>query len=478
MALSQTLTQSQLQKLSPQQIQGIKLLELPTLQLEQRIAREIEENIVLEEQEQREEQDEHLSTKDTSLEEYIKAEQSASSYKLRANNQSADDDSRPKQITGGKSLSDYLMEQLSFQNLSPRQMSIAEFVVGSLDDDGYLYRSTEAIADDIAFKLSLDVDDSEVESVIKTIQQLEPAGIAARTLSECLRIQLQALREQNPSTRLAHRILKSYFTEFSKRHYSQIMAKTGATEDELRGAIEEIVSLNPKPANGYSDDSSSISSPTIIPDFTLSYRDDDDEFDLEMGGRPLPELKINRDYLKMAEHALSLRKQEAHDKEAIEFVRSKVEAAKWFISAIKQRRETLMATMRAILQFQREYFKDGDESQLRPMILRDIAEATGFDISTISRVVNSKYIETHFGVFLLKSFFSEGLATEDGGEVSTREIKGIIARSIEDESKRDPLTDEALMEMLHDKGFKIARRTVAKYREMMQIPVARLRREL
>lgn len=479
MALNQTLTQSQLQKLSPQQIQGIKLLELPTLMLEQRIAREIEDNIVLEEKEPSAEEgvEQPKSTTD-SLEEYIKAEQSTASYRLRANNYSADDDSRPRQISDGKTLCDFLLEQLSFENITPRQLSIAKFVIGSIDDDGYLYRSSEEISDDLAFKIALDTTTEEVEEVILKVQQLEPLGIGARSLSECLLIQLAALKDSREAVNLAADILKNYFTEFSKRHYSQIIAKKGVSEEELKEAVDIIVSLNPKPANGYSDDTSSVSSPVIIPDFRLSYDEDMDSFSLEMGGRGLPELKINRDYLKMAEKALSSAQRSDKDKEAIEFVRGKVESAKWFISAIKQRQQTLMTTMRAILDFQREFFKSGDEAMLRPMILRDIAESTGFDISTISRVVNSKYIETHFGTYLLKFFFSEGLSTEDGGEVSTREIKRIISESISNESGRDPLTDEALMDMLHSKGYKIARRTVAKYREMMHIPVARLRRKL
>ncbi|MFI3288009.1 MAG: RNA polymerase factor sigma-54 [Rikenellaceae bacterium] len=479
MALTQTLSQSQLQKLSPQQIQGIKLLELPTLLLEQRIAREIEDNIVLEEEEKRaEENSESQSSNVDSLEEYIKAEQGNSSYRLRSNNYSVDDESRPKQISEGKSLSDFLLEQLFFENLTSRQRSIATFVVGSIDDDGYLHRSSEAISDDIAFKLALDTTTEEVEEVIAMVQQLEPVGIGARSLAECLLIQLSALKDNRTETALASKILSSYFTEFSKRHYQQILLKTGASEEELKEAIEIIVSLNPKPANGYSDESSSISSPVIIPDFKLDYDEETDNFSLEAGGRGLPELRINRDYLKMAEKALSVTKRTEKDKEAIEFVRGKVESAKWFISAIKQRQQTLLTTMRAILDFQREFFKSGEEAMLRPMILRDIALSTGFDISTISRVVNSKYIETHFGTYLLKFFFSEGLSTEDGGEVSTREIKRIITQSIEAESGKDPLTDEALMEMLHSKGYKIARRTVAKYREMMQIPVARLRKRL
>lgn len=479
MALSQTLAQTQIQKLSPQQIQGIKLLELPTLQLEARIAHEIEENPVLEEEARKESEDGETTKSDTSsIEEYIRAEEGSTSYRLRANNSSADDDSRPRQISGGKSLADFLIEQLSFQHLTPRQASIANFVVGTIDDDGYLHRETEAIADDIAFKLALDVTTAEVESVIQIVQQLEPAGIAARSLAECLLLQIDALRNNSREVELAKRILRNYFDEFSKRHFAVIMNKSGATQDELRAAIDVITSLNPKPANGYSDDGSASSSPIIVPDFTLEYDEVEDEFELTIAGRPLPELKINRDYLKMAEQALASKERSVADREALEFVKSKIDSAKWFISAIKQRRQTLMTTMRAILDFQRDYFIDGDQSLLRPMILRDIAERTGFDISTISRVVNSKYIDTHFGVFLLKFFFSEGLATDSGEEVSTREIKRLIAEWIENESKRDPLTDEALMVMLHDRGFQIARRTVAKYREIMNIPVARLRREL
>ncbi|MFI3299173.1 MAG: RNA polymerase factor sigma-54 [Rikenellaceae bacterium] len=475
MALSQVLTQNLQQKLSPQQIQGIKLLELPTLALEQRIAREIEENIVLEEDAKKSEDNQE---QDTTLEDYIKAEQNTASYKLRSNNYSADDENRPRQISGGKSLADYLLEQLVYSALGATQLQIARFIVGSLDDDGYLHRSNYAIADDIAFKLALEIEEDQIESIIQTIQQLEPAGIAARSLQECLILQLKALKSPSKEVNLARRILENYFTEFTKRHFNTILSKMGICEDELKDALEVIVSLSPKPANGYSEDSSTDISPSIIPDFKLNYHSDTDLFELELGGRPLPELKVNKDYLRMAERALSIPQKSEQDKEAIDFVRGKIESAKWFIAAIKQRQQTLLSTVNSIIEFQREYFKDGDGALLKPMILRDIAQSTGFDISTISRVVSSKYIETHFGVYLLKYFFSEGLATQDGGEVSTREIKRIIAEQIENESKRDPLTDEALMEMLHDKGFKIARRTVAKYREMLGIPVARLRREL
>lgn len=475
MALSQSLSQAQLQKLSPQQIQGIKLLELPTIQLEARIAKEIEENPVLEQETKTEDSEQSVDT--ASIEDYIKSEAGSNSYRLRANNSSADDERRTPQIHEGKSLADFLTEQLSFYDLTDRERSIAQFIIGTIDDDGYLRRTTSAIADDIAFKLSLEVSDGEVEQVISIIQQLDPAGIAARNLSECLLLQLNHLRSKTPSVRLAERILRDFFTEFSKKHYAAIMQRTGATEEQLRNAIEDIISLNPKPANGYADESI-VAIPTIIPDFTLSYNDEEGEFDLQLAGRPIPELKINREYFNMAQKALDAGQNTQSDRDAVQFVKSKIDAAKWFISAIKQRQNTLMRTMRAILDFQKDYFVDGDQGMLRPMILKDIAQKTGFDISTISRVVNSKYIQTHFGTYLLKYFFSEGLSTDGGEEVSTREIKRIIAECIDAESKQDPLTDEALMTTLHDRGFQIARRTVAKYREMLGIPVARLRREL
>lgn len=479
MSLTQTLNQSQLQKLSPQQIQGIKLLELPSLLLEQRIAREIEDNPTLEEVETQPDQDNSNEKKrDTSLEDYIKAEQSTPSYRLRSNNTSADDDTRPRQISGGKSLNDFLLEQLSYHNLSARELQIANFVVGSIDDDGYLHRSCEAIADDIAFKLALDVSEEEVETAIEFVQQMEPPGICARSVDECLILQIKAFNELDSDARLALKILRSHFTELTKKHYNTIITRSGATKEELRRALDVITSLNPRPSNGYNDEGSASTSPTIIADFSLDYNDLTEEFEIELAGRKLPELRINRHYLKMAEDALGSNKMNAENREALEFVRGKMESAKWFISAIKQRQQTLLTTVRAIVDFQREYFVEGDQSLLRPMILKDIALKTGFDISTISRVVNSKYIETHFGTYSLKYFFSEGLLTESGEEVSTLEIKRIIMESIENESKSDPLTDEALMNLLHDKGFRIARRTVAKYREMLGIAVARLRKEL
>lgn len=473
--ISQSLDQRLLQRLSPQQIQGIKLLELPTLQLEARIKEEIEINPVLEEVASQDEDSSDESNANASLEEYIRSEESANSYKLKANNTSKDDESRNPTLSQGVSLTEFLDEQLSYYNLTERQQIIAHFIIGTLDDDGYLRRDTESLADDIAFTQGIDVSQAELESVIALVQQLDPSGIGARSLGECLLIQLHQLRHKTPESELAVKILTNYYDEFTKKHYDKLTSKLGVTNAQLREAMEEIMGLNPKPANGYTDESGD-AAPIIVPDFLLDYVDG--VFDLRMTSRSLPELKINNSYIKMAQQALSAPSSSEADKEALTFIRQKVESARWFISAIKQRHETLQKTMRAILDFQKEYFVEGDQSRLKPMILKDIADRAGFDISTISRVVNSKYIQTHFGVFLLKYFFSEGLQTDTGEEVSTREIKRIISECIDNEAKNDPLTDEALMEELTKKGFRIARRTVAKYREMLDIPVARLRKQI
>lgn len=472
--IRQSLEQKLLQKLSPQQIQGIKLLELPTLALEGRIKQEIEENPVLEEASSEPEEGEGKS--ELSLEDYIRNEEGSSSYKLRVNNSSKDDEHKGPTLSQGVSLTDFLTEQLSFNQLTDRQMSIARFVIGTLDDDGYLRRSTENIADDIAFTQGIEVTDAEVEDVISHIQKLDPAGIGARNLGECLIIQLRSLRSNNPSVALAIRILRDHYDEFIKKHYERLVRRLGVTEDEFRDAIEQITHLSPKPTNGYTDESDAVS-PNIIPDFLLDYSETDG-FDLQLSSRSIPELRINNSYLRMAQQVLDGAGRNETDKEALQFIRQKIESARWFISAIRQRQETLGKTMRAILNFQHDYFIEGDPSQLRPMILKDIADTTGYDISTISRVVNSKYIQTHFGTFLLKYFFSEGLSTDSGEEVSTIEIKRIVSENIAAEDKRDPLTDEALMDMLTARGFHIARRTVAKYREMLGIPASRLRKEL
>lgn len=474
-SISQSLEQKLQQRLSPQQIQGIKLLELPTLQLEQRVKQEIEENPVLEEEEKHE--DEQDEKGDLSLEDYIRNEESAASYKLKTNNTSKDDEHRQPTLSQGVSLQEFLVGQLAYHDLTQKEMIIALFVIGTLDDDGYLRRPTESITDDIAFTQGVEVTDDQVEKVIGVIQTLDPAGICARNLGECLVIQLKSLRTQTPSVKLAIRVLNDYYEEFVKKHYERLIRRLGVTEDQFKEALEEIMHLNPKPTNGYTDESSA-AAPNIIPDFILDYNTSEDAFELQLASRSVPDLKINNSYLKMAEKAMSGPSQTETDKEALQFIKQKIESARWFISAIKQRQETLMKTMKAILNFQRDYFVEGDEAMLRPMILKDIADMTGFDISTISRVVNSKYIQTHFGIFQLKYFFSEGLPTESGEEVSTREIKRILSENIAAENKRDPLTDEALMDLLTSKGYKIARRTVAKYREMLGIPASRLRKEL
>jgi len=471
MAISQRQIQKLQQTLSPQQIQMIKLLELPTLQLEQRVKQEIEENIVLEEDVQPQEEDEGT----ISVDEYIR-EDDTPSYKSRINNFSKDEKQRPINITEGRSMQEYLIEQLSFRELSAEERSVAEFLVGSIDEDGYLRRDMESISDDVAFSLGIETSVEELERLLGIIHQLEPAGIGARNLQECLMLQMSQRRVDTPAKRLANRILTSHFDEFVKKHYEKLIARLGVTEDEFRDAIDEIKHLSPKPGNLYSDGALD-SSPYIIPDFNIDYHDG--QFDLSLNSFNIPEIKINRRYVDMMRDMVSADGTVAEkNREAVQFVKSKIDSAKWFISAIKQRHDTLMRTMQEILSFQQEYFKDGDKSKLRPMILKDIADRTGLAVSTISRVVNSKYAQTHFGIILLKSLFSEAMQTESGEVVSSYEIKNILQRCIDEEDKRHPLTDETLMNILNAKGYCIARRTVAKYREMLDIPVARLRKQI
>ena len=448
----------------------IKLLELPTMLLEQRVKQEIEENIVLEEDERKDEDGEQIS-----MDEYLR-EDDTPSYKARINNYSKDDKQRPVTLTEGLSLQEYLMEQLRYRNLSDNERKVAEFLVGSIDEDGYLRRDMESISDDIAFSLGLEYSVEELERLLSIIHQLEPAGIGARNLQECLLLQMSQRRIDTPAKRMALKILSSHFEEFVKKHYEKLIARLGTNEDDFREAIEEIKHLSPKPGNLYSD-SSLDAAPYIIPDFTIDYHDG--QFDLALNSYNIPDVKINRRYVDMmrtmvASDGFISEK----DKEAVQFVKSKIDSAKWFISAIKQRHDTLMRTMQEILNFQKEYFKDGDKSKLRPMILKDIADRAGLDVSTISRVVNSKYAQTHFGIILLKSLFSEAMQTESGEIVSSYEIKNILQKCIDEEDKRHPLTDETLMNILNSKGYCIARRTVAKYREMLDIPVARLRKQI
>lgn len=474
MILNQTQSLAMQQKLSPQQIQMIKLLELPAALLEQRIKQEVEDNIVLEEESPKEEEGEQ--PKEISMEEYLREDETPS-YKSRINNFSKDDRPRNVQIAGGRSFRESLIEQLGFRNLSEREMQIATFIVGSIDNDGYLRRDLASLSDDMAFSLGIEVSVDELERLLGIIQHLEPVGIGARDLRESLLLQLDQAETETPARKLAKRILTDYFDEFAKRHYERLVARLGVSEQEFRDAVQEIQHLSPKPGNLYSEDSTE-AAPYIIPDFILDYHDG--RFDLSLNSYNIPELKINRQYMEVIRNMMGVpeSKMSEQDKQAIQFVKSKIDSAKWFMSAIKQRHDTLLRTMQTILDYQKEYFKEGDRSKLRPMILKDIADRTGLDVSTISRVVNSKYVQTSFGIILLKSLFSEAMQTKSGEEVSSYEIKNILQECVAGEDKRHPLTDEELMNILTDKGYCIARRTVAKYREMLDIPVARLRKQI
>ncbi len=473
MAINQRQIISLQQKLSPQQIQMIKLLELPTVQLEQRIKQEIEDNIVLEEEERSSEED--AEPQQISVEEYLR-EDDTPAYKSRINNYSKDDKQRPVFLTGGRSLQEYLVEQLSFRNLTERDMRLSVYLIGSIDEDGYLRRDLDSIADDIAFSVGLETTSEELERLLGIIHELEPAGVGARNLRECLLLQMNQKAVNSRPRRLARKILTSYFEEFVKKHYEKLIARLQISEEDFREAIGEIKRLSPKPGNLYAEGGTD-TTPYIIPDFILDYQDG--RFHLSLNSYNVPEVRVNRRYVDMIRDMVaSDGTVKEKDKEAIQFVKSKIDSAKWFISAIKQRHDTLMRTMQTILDYQQEYFKDGDQSRLRPMILKDIADRTGLDVSTISRVVNSKYVQTQFGIILLKSLFSEAMQTESGEEVSSYEIKNILQQCIDDEDKRRPLTDETLMDILNSKGYRIARRTVAKYREMLNIPVARLRKQI
>ena len=473
MAINQKQVLSLQQKLSPQQIQMIKLLELPAVQLEQRIKQEIEDNIVLEEEERSSEDDEQ--PQQISVDEYLHDDDTPS-YKSRINNFSKDDKQRPVYLTEGRSLQEYLIEQLRYRNLPERDMRLAVYLVGSIDEDGYLRRDLESVADDIAFTVGIETTAGELERLLDIIHELEPAGIGARDLRECLLLQMAQMPINTRPRRLARKILTNYFDEFVKKHYEKLMARLQISEDDFREAIAEIRHLSPKPGNLYAEGGTD-TTPYIIPDFILDYQDG--RFTLSLNSYNVPEVRVNRRYMEMIREMVgSDGRVRDKDKEAIQFVKSKIDSAKWFISAIKQRHDTLMRTMQTILDYQEEYFKDGDKSKLRPMILKDIADRTGLDVSTISRVVNSKYVQTQFGIILLKSLFSEAMQTDSGEEVSSYEIKNILQECIDEEDKRRPLTDETLMDILNSKGYRIARRTVAKYREMLGIPVARLRKQI
>ena len=468
--LKQGLELKQTQKLSPLQIQTIKLIELPIQELEQRIRKELEENPVLDEDLPKEKEDDE-APREVTLSEY-KEEDSIPNYRLRSDNYSKDERPQYSTFSVKESFTQSLMEQLGYRNLTEHQYAVAAFIIGSLDDDGYLRRSIDSVVDDISFRANIETDEQEVLQMLKVVQEFDPAGVGARDLRECLLLQIKHCKK-TPAVEHAIRILDHYFHDFTGKHYQKIMSRMNLTEEEMKAAISKILKLNPSPG-GQIDDSYSDQAQQIVPDFLLEYKDG--ELILTMPRFSIPELRVNRKYADILMEAAN--SSEREKKEAAAFVKKKLDSAKWFVEAIKQRHNTLYNTMQCIIDYQREYFIDGEETNLKPMVLKDIAERTGFDISTISRVVNSKYIETHFGIYSLKYFFSEGLENQDGEEVSTRELKKALQECVDNEDKHKPLTDDELVVKMTEKGYKVARRTVAKYRDQLGIPKARLRREL
>lgn len=480
------LNQSLQQKLSPQQIQFIKLLQVPTAELEQRIEEELELNPVLEEgeQEEQEEQPETDTTDDSNnetnaaeeevdIKDYLR-DDDYSGYKMQGDGD--DDDDREMPIPTSSSLHETLLTQLGFLGLDDRQLQIGRQLIGSIEGDGYIRRDLEAIVNDLAFAQGIETSLDEVDSILRKIQSFDPAGIAARNLKECLLLQLERMDDgHDVDVIVAKRILNESYEEFTKKHYAKILKKLDLDdEDYIKDAIELIVRLNPKP--GGETSSGMVKNQYVIPDFILT--NNNGKLELALNSRNAPELRISRSYNDMFSAYDKSDKKDKKLKEAVSFVKQKLDAAKWFIDAIKQRQQTLLKTMRAIVDFQYDYFLEGDETKLRPMILKDIAQRINMDISTVSRVASSKTIQTDFGTFPLKYFFSEGIATDSGEEVSSREVKQIIKDLIEQEDKSKPYSDDKLEELLNEKGYNIARRTVAKYREQMNIPVARLRKEL
>jgi len=480
-AIKQGLEQKMQQKLSPLQIQTIKLIEMPVQALEQHVREVLNDNPVIDDTPQKGEDE----PRDVSISEVEEKEQSGSmedsygsqdddipAYNLHVNNWGKDERPEYNTFSVKQSFTQSLQEQLGYRNLTEHQRTIASFIIGSLDDDGYLRRDIESLVDDLAFRAGVEATTEEVEQMLKVIQEFEPAGVGARDLRECLLIQLEN-KKRTPSVENAIRILTDQFDAFKNRHFTKIMSRLHLSTDEMKAVMEEIRRLNPSPG-GQIDDSYNDQAQQVVPDFRLDY--ENGQLILSMPRFSIPELRINQKYSEIMETGrLSDNKA---DKDAASFVKQKIDSAKWFIEALRQRQNTLESTMRAIIDYQHDYFVDGDESSLRPMVLKDIAEITGFDISTISRVVNSKWIETHFGIFPLKYFFSEGLENKDGEEVSTREIKKALREMVDGEDKRNPLTDDELVEGLATKGYKVARRTIAKYRALLDIPTARLRREL
>ncbi|HVV53801.1 MAG TPA: RNA polymerase factor sigma-54 [Mucilaginibacter sp.] len=491
--LKQNLQQKLLQKLSPQQIQFIKLLQVPTVSLDTRIKEELEENPALEDlsltnlnepEEQYPDRDpeddiyngedeEGSSSDEFNIEDYLQ-EDNVNEYGSRYDQNGDDEDDRKEiPIAVQNSFFENLQLQLDLVPLSDKDFRIGQQIIGSLDDDGYLRRSITSLTDDLAFSQNVFAEDDEVEEILKIIQTFDPPGVGARSLQECLLIQLRKKDQNDPIIKKAIQVVENYLDEFTRKHYDKLERSLNMSSNELRAVVSEILKLNPKPG-----DSSEVSTKQlqVIPDFHIT--NNDGVLVLTLNAKNAPELRVSRSYQEMFEHYDKASQKDKKLKEAVQFVKQKLDSAKWFIDAIKQRQQTLLKTMNAIMQYQYEFFLTGDEKNLKPMILKDIADKIGMDISTVSRVANSKYVQTEYGTFLLKSFFSEAIQTESGEEVSNKEVKKILEEHISAEDKRHPLADEKLTEILKEKGYNIARRTVAKYREQMNIPVARLRKEL
>ena len=496
MALSQSLQQKLLQKLSPQQIQLMKLLQVPTANLETRIKEELEENPALElDEDKHDEASEELKDEfkengeedyeemdgsedeyeNIDVSEYVRdGDDDVADYKLRDDNYPEEDEGRQLPFKTETSFYETLIDQLGLLKLGEKEQIIAEQIVGSIDEDGYLRRETPAIVDDLAFRQNINATNEEVEALIQRIQQFDPPGVAARDLQECLLIQLQRQKEEGTQVDVAIKAITRYFDEFTKKHYEKIQRGLNIDDDQMRDVMQQIIRLNPKPGGNVGEINKAES--YVVPDFFII--NNSGKLELTLNSRNAPELRISEGYRDMLKEYDRGTKKDKRQKEAVLFIKQKIDAAKWFIDAIKQRQHTLLSTMNAIMEHQYNFFLTGDETELRPMILKDIAEKTGLDISTVSRVANSKFVQTEFGTYRLKFFFSESLSTDSGEEVSTREVKKILSDLIEGEDKKHPLSDERLTELLQEKGYNIARRTVAKYREQLNIPVARLRKEL
>ena len=495
--LNQNLTQTT--KLSPTQIQVIRMLELPSIELGQRINEELQENPALEEglgdervsglEDSLDEFDDNympddgydegrqrdpLQNEDFNYEQYVSDDETPS-YMLHPQYSAPDEDRREVPIIGGSSLIEELKAQIYLTKMTKPQRHIAKWVLGNIDDDGYLRRTTEQLVDDLSFQEQISITDEEMAEIVKQIKEFDPPGIASANLQECLLKQLEVKSPQTEAVQLAHTIIANHFEAFSKHHFDKIKLKINCTDEQFQAAVQEIVHLNQKPANAFTGSVYETQRETIIPDFSIEERDEELYVVLNTGD--IPELHVSREYSDMLAD-YSAMPQTPQNKQAAQFIRSKLDAARYFIDAIKQRNETLMKTMTAILKFQYDFFLDGEETSLKPMILQDIADRTGYDVSTISRVSNSKYVQTRFGIYPLKYFFSESMTNAEGDEVSTREIKKIMQEVVDAEDKRNPLTDEQLVEALAEHGYPIARRTIAKYRDLLGIPVARLRKSV